>query len=54
MTRKFGEAARAVAAPGTDIFPCNHSMEPVSIEGHYDEAFSVLGLFEKIVYSSPV
>lgn len=48
MTRKIGEAARAVAAPGTEIIACNPSMGPVSIEGHYDEAMSVVGLLEQV------
>lgn len=48
MTRKIGEAARAVAAPGTEIIACNPSMGPVSIEGHYDEAMSVVGLLEEV------
>ncbi len=48
MTHKIGEAARAVAAPGTEIVACNPSMGPVSIEGHYDEALSVLGILEEV------
>ncbi len=48
MTLKIGEAARAVAAPGTEIIACNPSMGPVSIEGHYDEAMSVVGLLEEV------
>lgn len=48
MTLKIGEAARAVAALGTEIIACNPSMGPVSIEGHYDEALSVVGLLEEV------
>jgi allantoin racemase len=48
MTRKIGEAAQAVAAPGTEIIACHPTMGPVSIEGHYDEAMSVLGMLEEI------
>jgi allantoin racemase len=48
MTKKIGEAARAVAAPGTEIIACNPTMGPVSIEGHYDEAISVLGMLEEV------
>ena len=48
MTQKIGKAARAVAAPGTEIIACNPSMGPVSIEGHYDEALSVVGLLEEV------
>lgn len=48
MTRKIGEAARAVAAPGTEIIAVNPAMGPASIEGYYDEAFSVPGLLAEI------
>ncbi len=48
MTKKIGEAARAVAAPGTEIVACNPAMGPVSIEGHYDEALSVIGMLEEV------
>ena len=42
-------AARAAASPGTDD-PGRHLADsgPVSIEGHYDEAVSVIGLLEEI------
>lgn len=43
MTRKIGEAARAVAFPGTLIDAVNPDHGPPSIEGYYDEAFSVPG-----------
>jgi allantoin racemase len=48
MTEKIGEAARAVAAPGTEIIAVNPADGPVSIEGYYDEAFSVPGLLAEI------
>jgi allantoin racemase len=48
MTDKLGRAAQAVAAPGTEIVACHPAMGPVSIEGHYDEAISVLGLLEEV------
>src|SRR5256712_6941558 len=48
MTRKIGEAARAAAAVGTEIVACNPAGGPVSIEGHYDEAVSVLGLPDEV------
>ena len=48
MTQKIGTAAKAVASPGTEIIACNPTMGPVSIEGHYDEAISVVGLLEEI------
>ena len=44
MTAKIGEAARRVAAPGTEIVAVNPAAGPVSIESHYDEAVSVLGV----------
>ena len=48
MTQKIGVAARQVAAPTTEIFACNPTMGPVSIEGHYDEALSVIGVLDEI------
>jgi allantoin racemase len=48
MTAKIGEAARAIAAPGTEILAVNPAFGPVSIEGHYDEAISVLGVLDEI------
>src|SRR3954464_10173813 len=46
MTKTIGEAARAVASPGTEISDVTSSMGPVSIEGFYDEAFAVPGLIQ--------
>ena len=48
MTEKIGMAARAVAAPGTEVVACNPAMGPVSIEGYYDEAFCIPGMLEQI------
>jgi allantoin racemase len=48
MTEKIGRAARAVAASGTEIIAVNPPDGPVSIEGYYDEAFSVPGLLAEI------
>jgi allantoin racemase len=48
MTEKIGAAARAVAAIGTEIIAVNPADGPVSIEGYYDEAFSVPGLLSEI------
>ena len=48
MTAKIGEAARSVAAPGTEIIAVNPENGPVSIEGHYDEAVSGMALLEEI------
>lgn len=48
MTRAMAKAAREVAAPGTIIDAVTSQSGPVSIEGHYDEAMSVLGLVDEI------
>jgi allantoin racemase len=48
MTDKIAAAARAVAAPGTEIIAVNPADGPVSIEGYYDEVFSVPGLLAEI------
>ena len=49
MTETIGAAARAVAAPGTEISAVTSAMGPVSIEGYYDEAFAVPGLIQALV-----
>src|SRR3954464_4574167 len=46
MTKTIADAARAVAAAGTEISDVTSSMGPVSIEGFYDEAFAVPGLIQ--------
>lgn len=46
MTRKIREAGAAVAGPGTEVVAVNPDKGPASIEGPYDEAFSVPGLIE--------
>jgi allantoin racemase len=48
MTEKIGRAARAAAAVDTEIIAVNPPDGPVSIEGYYDEAFSVPGLLAEI------
>ena len=48
MTDKIGAAARMVAAPGTEIIAVSPRNGPVSIEGHYDEALSVVGVLDEI------
>src|SRR5215207_3742412 len=48
MTETIAEAARAVAAPGTEIAAVTSSMGPASIEGFYDEAFAVPGLIKAL------
>jgi len=49
MTATIAAAARAVAAPGTEISAVTSSMGPVSIEGFYDEAFAVPGLIQALL-----
>jgi allantoin racemase len=49
MTLTIGAAARAVAAPGTEISAVTSSMGPASIEGFYDEAFAVPGLIRALL-----
>ena len=48
MTDKIGQAARAAAAPGTEIVAVSPTGGPVSIEDHYDEAYAVPGLLGEI------
>ena len=48
MTEKAGEAARLIAASGTEIIAVNPEYGPVSIEGYYDEVFSIPGLLEEV------
>ena len=48
MTEKIGAAGRMAASPGTEVIAVNPGMGPASIEGYYDEAFSVPGLLEEI------
>lgn len=48
MTATIAAAARAVAAPGTEIIPVTSRAGAVSIEGHYDEAMSIVGLVDAI------
>lgn len=48
MTRRIGEAAQAVAVPGTRIMARNPTTGPASIEGYVDEIYSVPGLLAEI------
>lgn len=48
MTRSIGEAARAVAAPGTEIVAVCPSQGVPSIESHFDEAIAAVGVLEQI------
>jgi allantoin racemase len=46
FTDKIAAAARAAALPTSQILATQPDMGPVSIEGYYDEAFSVPGLLQ--------
>lgn len=48
MTLKIGAAAKAAASPGVEVSAVNPELGPASIEGYFDEAFSVPGLIEEI------
>lgn len=48
MTTTMAIAARAVAAVSTEIIPITSRCGAVSIEGHYDEAMSIVGLVDAI------
>jgi allantoin racemase len=48
MTHTIAAAARAIAAPGTEISEATSRSGAVSIEGHYDEAMSIVGLVDAI------
>ena len=48
MTAGIASAARAVAAPGTQVLACQPSFGPLSIEGHFDEAIAAAGVAEQV------
>lgn len=48
MTEIIGEAARAAASPGTEILAVTADTGPVSIENHYDEAISAVGVLQAV------
>jgi allantoin racemase len=48
MTEAIGRAGRRAASAGTEIIAVNPADGPVSIEGYYDEAFSVPGLLAEV------
>lgn len=49
MTDKIGMAAQLVAAADTEIIACNPVSGPVSIESHFDEAISAVGVIEQVL-----
>jgi allantoin racemase len=48
MTAGIAEAARAAAAPGTQIVAVQPSFGPRSIEGYFDEAIAAAGVAEQM------
>ncbi len=53
MTELMGEAACAVAAPGSEIVLATSRSGAASIEGHYDEALSVVGVIDEMRQGKP-
>lgn len=53
MTEGIAAAARAVAATGTALRAVQPSFGPLSIEGHYDEAFAAAGVAEQLRLAAP-
>ncbi|WP_404472013.1 aspartate/glutamate racemase family protein [Vreelandella venusta] len=49
MTTKIGEAASRIAATGTRISATQPDDGPVSIESHFDEAISAVGVLEEVL-----
>lgn len=48
MTDGLAAAARAVAAPGTEVLAVQPSFGPATIEGHYDEVLAAAGVAEQV------
>ncbi len=53
MTQAIAAAARAVAAPGTEVLACHSAFGPASIEGHFEEAFAAAGVAEQVRLAPP-
>ncbi|RAR59606.1 MULTISPECIES: aspartate/glutamate racemase family protein [Halomonadaceae] len=49
MTATIGEAASRIASPGTHIMATTPESGPVSIESHFDEAISAVGVLEEVM-----
>ena len=54
MTAAIADAARAVAAPGTQVHACQPTFGPASIEGHFDEAIAAAGVAEQVRLANPM
>ena len=48
MTVGIAQSAQAVAAASTQIIAVHPTFGPLSIEGHYDEAFAAAGVAEQV------
>lgn len=48
MTHSIGQAARQIALPSTEIIAQSPTQGVMSIEGHYDEAISAIGVLDLI------
>lgn len=48
MTETIAAAARAAAAPATEIVAVSPTLGPASIEGHYDEVMAALGVVDEV------
>jgi allantoin racemase len=53
MTAGIAQAAREVAAPGTEVTAVHPSFGPASIEGHYDDVFGAAGVAEQVRLAAP-
>ncbi|MBP2236921.1 allantoin racemase [Sinorhizobium kostiense] len=54
MTEKIGKAAQSAASPATEIVAVNPPDGPPSIEGYYDEVFSIPGMIAEIAKAPAV
>jgi allantoin racemase len=54
MTEKIGKAAQSAASPTTEIIAVNPPDGPPSIEGYYDEVFSIPGMIAEIAKAPAV
>jgi allantoin racemase len=53
MTAGIAAAARAIAAPGTEILAVQPSFGPRSIEGHFEETIAAAGVAEQVRLAAP-
>lgn len=54
MTEKIGKAAQSAASPTTEIIAVNPPDGPPSIEGYYDEVFSIPGIIAEMAKATAV